>query len=220
VTEIWALVRKDLVSEWRSREVSLSAFVFSILAILIFSFAFGPDQGDLRRVVPGVLWLIFIFASILVLNASFSIESEEGGLEGVLMTPLDRGTIYLGKVLGNFIFIFLIDIIVLSICQFMLVQIRPEAFLRLILIISLGMFGITSVGTLFSAISANSRMREILLPILLLPVVVPVLIACVKATDAILNGGGDALQWVKVLIPFDAIYISVSSLAFDYVVVE
>lgn len=222
-TEIWALIGKDVISEWRSREISLSAFIFSVLAMLIFSFAFGPGMSDLQSASSGALWLVFIFAAILILNGSFATEREEGGLEGVLMTPIDRSVLYFGKTTANLIFMFLVEAVVLAfVYQVLFSSIQPEKFLTLIFVIFLGTVGVISVGTLFSAISANSRMREMMLPILLLPVIVPVLIASVKATDVILGGKGfgATLPWIKILVPFDIIYVSISSLVFEYVAEE
>jgi len=180
-------------------------------------------MSDLQSASSGALWLVFIFAAILILNGSFAVEREEGGLEGILMTPVDRSILYFGKTTANLVFMFLVEAVVLIfVYQVLFSSIQPERFLTLIFIIFLGTIGVISVGTLFSAISANSRMREMMLPILLLPVIVPVLIASVKATDVILGGKGFGaiLPWIKILVPFDIIYVSISSLVFEYVTEE
>jgi len=216
-----ALVYKDLISEWRSREVILPALAFSIMAVVIFGFAFGPDDAELRRIAPGALWVIFTFVAVLVLNGSFSMERGDGGLEGVLMSPVDRSLIYFGKVIGNLIFMFMIELAVLLFaCQSLLSPVSYRSFLGLLPVVVLGTVGMVSVGTLLAAISAGSKVKEIMLPVLLLPLVIPVIIASVGSTGAVLDGEGmaGASRWIRLLVPFDVIYLSVSSLVFEHVI--
>ena len=218
---LWTLVSKDIVSEWRSKEVVFPAFAFSIIAVTVFGFAFGPDGIKLQEITPGALWVIFTFVAVLILNGSFSVERDGGGLEGVLMSPVDWELIYLGKVIGNVISMFLIEIAVLLFAYHLFFSsFSYGGLLKLLPVTVLGTVGIISVGTLLSAISTGSRIKEIMLPVILIPVVIPVIIASVRLTEAILNSGemGDASRWIKLIIPFDIIYLSVSSLVFEYVV--
>jgi len=214
----WAIVKKDVVSELRTKETISTMLIFVLLALFIFNFAFDLRIDNVKQVAPGVLWVAFVFAGILGLNRSFILETDRGCLEGLLMTPVDQSVIYFGKMLGNVIFMLVIEIIALPVFSvlFNLTLLRFDV----VLIVLLGTIGFSGVGTLFSAMTANTRAREVLLPILLFPVVLPAIIAAVKATAGVLDGVplSELGNWLNLLIGFDVIFIAVAYMTFEYVV--
>ncbi len=219
---VWAIVRKDVITEVRTREALVSMLVFSLLVIVMFNFAFEPGSEIVRDVAPGILWVTFIFAGILGLNKSFVSEKENDCIQGLLLSPVDRSSIYLGKVLSNVLFMGVVEAIALpAFAVFFNYRITP-VLPSLILVIFLATVGFASVGTLFSAMSVNTRSRDVMLPILMLPVVTPVVIAAVKATGKILASHPvpEYASWMKILLAFDVIFIVVSLFLFEYVVEE
>ena len=218
--KILVIVQKDLAVELRTREMLSSMFVFALLVIVIFNFAFELRIENVREVAPGVLWVTFTFAGMLGLNRSFVLEKDRGCLEGLLLCPVDRSAIYFGKMLGNVIFMAIVEAIILPIFSvlFNISLFHPV----LLLIVVLGTLGFAGVGTLFSAMAVHTRSREVMLPVLLFPVVVPAMIAAVKATGGILDGQAfsEIAHWVRLLVAFDVIFLVVSFMTFDYVVEE
>ncbi|MHB0868930.1 MAG: heme exporter protein CcmB [Chloroflexota bacterium] len=218
--KVLAIVGKDVASELRTREVLSSMFVFALLVIVIFNFAFELRVENNEAVAPGVLWVAIIFAGMLGLNRSFITEKDRGCMEGLLLCPVDRSTIYLGKMVGNLLFMGAMEAIILPIYAafFNLPILNP----RLLLIVLLGTLGFAAVGTLFSAVAVHTRTREVMLPVLLLPVAVPVLVAAVKATGEILASTPPANPgpWLAVLIGFDVIFLTTAFLTFEYVFQE
>ena len=214
------IVRKDIAVELRTKEMLSSMFVFALLVIVIFNFAFELRVENVREVAPGVLWVTFTFAGMLGLNRSFVLEKDKGCLEGLLLCPVDRSAIYLGKMLGNFVFMTVVEAIILPISSvlFNLSLFQP----LLLLIVVLGTLGFAGVGTLFSAMAVHTRVREVMLPVLLFPVVVPAMIAAVKATGGILDGQlfSEIAHWFRLLVAFDLIFLAISFMTFDYVVEE
>jgi len=213
---------KDILSEFRSRETLSSMLIFCLIVVVIFNFMFEPGSTLVKQMVPGILWVAITFAGLLGLNRSFIYEVDQGCLMGLLLCPVDHYLVYLGKMIGNFCFMMIMEIILLPL---MIVLFNLDIFiilLPLIFIMLLGTLGFASVGTLLSAISVNTRAREILLPILLFPIAIPILLAAVKATSSLINQGSFAgtLSWVKILIGFDIIFLVISSLLFEYVVEE
>jgi heme exporter protein B len=218
--KVLAIVHKDIIAELRTKEMFSSMFVFALLVIVIFNFAFELRVANVKQVAPGVLWVTFTFAGMLGLNRSFILEKDKGCLEGLLLAPVDRSAIYFGKMLGNLIFMLVVEAIVLPIFW---VLFNPPLFSpALILIIVLGTLGFAGVGTLFSAIAVHTRAREVMLPILLFPIVVPLMIAAVKITGGLLDGQplSEMRNWLNLLLGFDIIFLTVSYMTFDYVVEE
>ena len=215
-----AIVWKDIRAEFRSRELFSAMLVFSLLIILIFNFALELDIKTRQSVTAGVLWATFAFAGTLGLNRSMAIEKDRGCLDGLLLAPVDRSAIYFGKVISNLAFMLIVELIVLPIYSalYSVNLFHPG----LLLVILLGSIGYTGVGTLLSAMSVQTRTRDILLPILLFPVVIPVLLAAVKASGGFLNGA----EWEEILLPlnlliaYDVIFIAVAFMVFDNVVEE
>lgn len=220
IKAVTAVVWKDLRAEFRSRELFSAMLVFSLLIILIFNFALELDIRVRQSVTAGVLWATFAFAGTLGLNRSMAIEKDRGCLDGLLLAPVDRSAIYFGKVISNLAFMLIVEIIVLPIYSILY---NVNLFLPgLLLVILLGSIGYVAVGTLLAAMSVQTRTRDILLPILLFPVVIPVLLAAVKASSGILEGSdlADILLPINLLIAYDVIFIAVAFMVFDSVVEE
>ncbi len=217
-----AILWKDIITEARTREMVNSMFIFAILIIVVFQFAFSPGTERIYEVASGVLWVAFLFAGILGLNRSFALERDRGCLRGLLLCPVDRSSIYLGKVVGNLIFIMTVNIITLVVFVIFFNISVFQVLGKLMAIIFLATIGYSAVGTLFSAISCNTRMREVMLPVLMLPIMVPVIIAAVKATVCLLSGGSqtDFLFGIRLIGVFDAIFLVVAIVVFDYIVEE
>ena len=222
VRKVLTIVWKDIVAELRTKEMFSAMFVFAVLVIVIFNFAFDLRvSGErVRQVAPGALWVAFAFAGILGLNRAFVLEKDRGCLDGLLLAPVDHTAIYFGKMLSTLLFMLVVEALMLPVfTAFFGVNLFD---LRLVLVLLLGTIGFAGVGTVLSAMTAQTRAREVLLPILLLPVAAPVLIAAVKATAGILDGlpTGDIARWLQLLIAFDVIFPAVAFMTFDFVVKE
>lgn len=214
----WAILRKDLRAEFRSRELLSLMGLFALLSILIFSFALELDRIAREEAISGVLWVTVVFSSILGLNRSLTMERESGGFDAVLMSPTGRGAIFIGKALSNWLVTLLISAFLLPLMSILYNRSLLDAWVALILL--LGSAGFCIVGTLLAAMTAQTRAREALLPILLLPMALPILIGAVRATTAILNGApfADWSSWPTILLVVDMIYAILCFLLFAYVV--
>ncbi len=217
---VFAIFWKDVLSEIRTKEIVTAVLVFALLVLVIFNFAFDPAPGTTARIAPGILWVAFTFAGILGLNRVFAIEKENSSLAGLRLCPVDRMVIFWGKLAGSFTFMLVIAAVITPI--FLVLFNLPLFLPRLALIIVLATLGFTSVGTLFSALAMNIRARDIMLPILFLPLVVPVIIGAVETTACVLAGGpwSDMLTWLEIMIAFDIIYLVVATLMFEFVIEE
>ena len=220
--KVLAIVWKDIVAELRTKEMFSAMFVFAVLVIVIFTFAFElrVSGGRVREVAPGALWVAFAFSGVLGLNRAFVLEKDRGCLDGLLLTPVDHTAIYFGKMISTSLFMLLVEALMLPVfTAFFGVNLFD---LRLVLVVVLGTLGFAGVGTILSAMTAQTRAREVLLPILLLPVAAPVLIAAVKATAGVLDGlpTSEFARWLQLLIAFDIIFPAVAFMTFDYVVKE
>ena len=216
-----AILWKDLVTEWRARERVIAMLLFSILTAVIFYFAL-PDQRPetLRTLTPGLLWTAYLFAAILGLNRSFALELENEALSGLALAPGGRGWIFLGKAAANFILLSLVQALTaLAFALFYGVDFSSSA-LSLAAVIMLATLGICSVGTLLAAMAVRTRLREVLLPILLLPALVPVLSGAVHGTLSVMAGEGIPFSSVQLLIVIDGIYLVISFLGFEYILDE
>jgi heme exporter protein B len=215
-----AVVWKDLAAELRSRELLSAMLVFALLVILIFNFALDLEPKTRATVTSGVLWVTFAFAGTIGLNRSMAMEKDRGCLDGLLLAPVDRSAIYFGKVLGNLVFMLIVEAIVLPVYSILYnVNLFNPG---LILVILLGSIGYVTVGTLLASMAVQTRTRDVLLPILLFPVVIPVLIASVKGSTGFLQGleMTDIWPWLNLLIVYDVIFTAVAFMVFDYVVEE
>ena len=218
VRKVSTIIWKDLTSEFRTKETLSSMVIFSFLTVTIFSFAFDPTREMIKGVFPGIIWVAFVFAGILGLNRSFLSERANDCIFGLMLCPTDRSAIYFGKMIGNFIFMSIVELISLPIF-FVLFDFRMEgSILYLISVILLATIGFTAIGTFLAALSVNTRNSEILLPIILFPLIIPVLIAAVQATSTILSGGLTAewLPWLQIIVAFDIIFLFIPALLFEY----
>jgi heme exporter protein B len=217
---VWNIFLKDLRTELRTKEIFSAMAIFSLLVVMVFVFALPGKLQTPGDVVPGLLWVAFTFAGVLGLNRSFINEKDRGSLEGLLLVPTDRGAIFLGKALGNFVFILIIEL--LTIPVFSLLFNYSLFRWELLPILFLGTLGFAEVGTLFAAMAVNTRAREVLLPVLLFPIMLPVLIAAAQSTAAVLANRpfeefGSALGLMAF---FDAIFLIVPILLFELVLEE
>ena len=217
---IWAIVAKDLAAEWRTREIFSAMFVFAALALLIFSFALDLRGAVARAAAPGVLWSAIAFAGTLGLSRSLAREQKTGGIEGLLLAPLDRVALYFGKALGNLLLMLALEAALLPLTT-VLFDVNLLQW-TLLPIFFAGTLGYAAVGTLMAAIAVNTRAREVLLPILLLPLVAPLLIAAVRATSGLLEGlaWAEIAAWWQLLVVYDLIIAAVAMLTFGFVVEE
>lgn len=219
---LWAVARKDIIIELRSKEMLTPMFIFGFLVVVIFNFAFEPGSPAAREAVPGILWVAITFAGILGLSRSFVLEKEEDCLQGLRLCPADRGFIFLGKFLANLAFILIMEAIIVPLFMVLfnlpLLSVAPA----LAQVMVLGTIGYAAVGTLFSAISIHTRAREVMLPIMLFPIVVPVIIGAIKSTGIILRGQSlaDLAPWLKLLLAFDVIFLVICFLLFEFVLEE
>ena len=217
---IRAVIWKDLTVEWRTRENLSAMMVFALLVILIFNFALDLDIQAQESLSAGVLWTTFIFAGTIGLNRSLAIEKDRGCLDGLLLAPVDRSVIYFGKAIGNLIFMLLVEIIILPVYSFLYqVPVFQPGFL---LVVLLGSIGYVAVGTLLAAMVIQVRTRDILLPILLFPLTLPVIIAAVKASQGFLLmiPLAEIAPWLNLLIVYDLIFTAAAFMVFDFVVEE
>ena len=215
-----AITWKDILSEMRTKEIVSSVLVFALLVIVIFNFAFSASQETMRLVAPGILWVTFAFAGVLSLSRAFILEKEEGCLEGLMVCPISREVIYVGKLLGSLLFMLIVEAIALPI--FALLFNLPVFSFQLIATTILATIGFVAVGTVFSALAVNTKAREMILPILFLPIVVPIIIGAVKASELALAGEpwSSLASWLQIIVAFDVIFLVVSFLTFAFVIEE
>ncbi len=214
----WVVVWKDLLVERRSKETLNALFFFSLLLLFIFQFAIGPDRERLAATLPGLLWLGFILAGLLGLGRTFVVERENDCWEGLLLAPGEKSAIYVGKLAGNVLLMLVVEAMLLALFVIFFNIEVAAALPSLALVVVLGTVGLAAVGTLFAAMTAQVRARELLFPVLLLPVQVPILLGTVKATEAVLLGEplGAVAHWLKLLAAADVIYVVVGVLTFDF----
>ena len=238
----FAILKKDLQSEFRTKEVFNSALVFSLLVIVTFSLAFEPSTEQAKQLAGGLLWIAYAFSAMLALSRTFAREVPNDCLLGLQMAPISPAAIYTGKFFGNVIFLGLLELILLPLFA-VFYNIRlwgPEVALRwsfdlpgispfeiglgvgpaLLLIVGLGTWGLAAVGTSFAAIATSVRMRELMLPVLLLPIEIPLLLSLVEATSAVIQAGDfllDPSTWLKICFGFDVIFTLLSLFLFEYI---
>ena len=218
--KVWAILAKDVAAELHTREIISAMLVFAVLAMLIFSFALDLQRSLARAVAPGVLWSTVAFAGTLGLSRSLAREQQTGCIDGLLLAPMDRSAILFGKALGNLVFIGVVELVLLPLFS----ALFDVGLLRadVLLVTVLGTVGYAAVGTLLAAVAVNTRAREVMLPILLLPMAVPALIAAVQSTMGLLDGASlaEVGNWIRLLVFYDLVIVAVSLLVFSYVVEE
>lgn len=217
--KISTVVWKDLLTEVRTKDLFGGMFVFAVLTIVTFNFAFDLTGVNRAPSGAGALWVAFNFAGMLGLGRSIALERDRGSLDGLLLCPVDRGTIYLGKLIGNFLFITLVELISVPIfaALFNLDVLHASLFVVLLL----GTIGFAAIGTLLAVMAAGTRSREVMLPVLMFPILLPVVIATVRATTLILTDQTrDLTPWLNLLGAYDLLFLTTAYLVFDRVVEE
>jgi heme exporter protein B len=221
VSVLGAILWKDLVTEWRSRDRLVAMGVFAVLVIVILYLAAPPGRGPEANLhVPGLLWVAIAFAAVLGLNRSFALELENDAIAGLALAPVDRGFLFLGKALANWLLVLAMEVLTAFAAALAFgLDLAPVA-LPLAAVGALGAAGLCSVGTLFSAMAARTTYREVMLPLLMLPLMIPVLIGAVRATAALL--AGEPLPWpaLQLLIVVDGVFGVIAFLTFEVVIDE
>jgi heme exporter protein B len=215
------LLAKELRLELRTRELLNATIIFALVVVVLFSFAFDPTIAESRRYGPGLLWIAFLFAGSLMLHPSFAREQSNDTLDALRMAPISNFAILLGKLLANLVFLCFAEIVLVPVFAVLYNVSLAGIVPRLALVLLLGTLGIVTTGTVFSAVAAHARMRELLLPLLLLPILAPLLIASVEATASLFSDQ-PALDrtWVTFLAGFDIVFLTASWLLCDYLVEE
>lgn len=216
-----AILWKDLVTEWRSRERVVAMLLFSLLVVVVFHFALpSGTAAGIRENAAGLLWVAYVFASNIGLSRSFALELENDALSGLALAPGERGWIFVGKALANFVLIAIVQAVTAFVFALVFdLDLLPIA-LELSGIVALGNLGICTAGTLFSAMSVRTRLREVLLPILLLPALFPVLAGAVEGTRELIVEGSVSFEVIQLLLVINGIYLVVSFLGFEYILDE
>ena len=216
--QVIAILWKDVRYELRSKQMWTGMGLFALLVLVIFNFTFDLRVDNAAAIAPGALWVAFVFASLLGLGRTIAAEREIGSMDRLLLCPVDRKAIYLAKLLGNMLFIGVVEIVALPIFAALFnVPLFVGALLPIVLLSTLG---IAAVGTLFSAMAAATRARELLLPILVFPLIVPIVIGAVRATGTLLAPAVNEPPWLGLIAAFDVIFLTVSMLTFEYVIEE
>ncbi|MBT2656546.1 heme exporter protein CcmB [Bacillus sp. ISL-18] len=214
------LAKKDLYSELKTKQILTTQIIFAGLVIVVFSFAFDPANNTTRAVIPGVIWVIIVFAGILGLNRSFISEQRNDTMQGLLVAPMEAASLYLGKFLANFTMMVVVEIVSIPFL-FLLFDFKFLGSLPyFLLVVFLGNFGFIAIGTFLAALAANSKSSEMLLPLLLFPITTPILIGVVQATKIILTKMekiSSAIAWIQLVTAYDLIFFVVCFLLIDYV---
>jgi heme exporter protein B len=218
--QAYLILRKDLVLELRQRESLMTMFFFGTLLLFVFHFSFDLVPDRVSDLAPGLLWLAFLFTGTLGLGQLFGAERENQCLDALLLSPLDRGALFLAKVCFNFILMLLVEIVVIPLFWILFNLQTWNLLPRIFLISLLGTVGFCVRGTIMSAITLRARARELLLPLVLFPLMIPVILATIQCLGAVLRAGeiGDALPWLRLLIGFDVIFLTLGVLVFDWVI--
>jgi len=208
---------KDVVTERRSKATLNALLFFSLLLLFVFQFTLGTDREHFVTALPGLLWLGFVLSGLLALGRTFLVERENDCWDGLLLAPGDKSAIYLGKVAANLVLMLVVEAILLALFAFFFNVDIGRALPALALVLPLGTLGFAAVGTLFAAMTAQVRAREVLFPVLLLPVEVPVLLGAIKATEAALLGEplSAVAPWLQLLVAADVVYLVAGLLTFD-----
>jgi heme exporter protein B len=218
----WLVARKDLAIEFRTRTAFFSALVFALLGLTIFYFAWDATAVAATDLAPGVLWVIFTFSGLLGLQRSFGVEQTDRAMDALLAAPVERESIYLGKAMANFVFVAGVQAITLPALALLYNVPLGDLWLPLAGIALLAAVGLVAVGTLFSAMAVNTRLAELLLPMLSLPFFVPIVTAAAQATARLLAGrpAVEAWPWLRILLGFDLVFVVACAIAFPYTLDE
>jgi len=217
-----AIIWKDLLSELRSRDTFMSLFVLGVLVLVIFQFTLNLSPAETRRLAPGMLWTAIVFSSSLAIGRTLVSEREAGCLGALVIAPIDRGSIFIAKLIVNLVLLSLFELTLLPVFALMTDVSIFAVLPRLAAVMLAGTIGLSAVGTLFALAAAGTRSRETMLPLIALPLEIPLLIAAVQATEAVLVGTklSGLGAWGNLLFAFDALFLAVGWLAFEFVAVE
>ena len=212
------IAKKDLAIEFRTRSAFLAALVFSVIAIAIFFFAWDATAVSATDLAPGVLWVIFTFSGLLGLHRSFAVEEADRALDALLASPIDREAVFVGKALANLVFVLGVQAVAIPAVALFYNLPLTRVLGPLVGIAVLAAIGLVSVGTLFSAMAANTRLAELLLPVLALPFFVPIILPAAQTTARLLAGRpvAEAMSWLRILIAFDIVFVVACALAFPF----
>lgn len=220
---MWPIALKDLAIERRSGEMLSSLFLLALLVLLVFAFAVEPERLSGPDAIAGLLWSTLLFSGVLALNRSFLVEREAGAWTALALLPIDRGSIFLGKALANFLLLLLAAIVLLPLVALLFGTrgLAPDVP-ALAIVLLLGIVGLAAIGTLCAAIASRSRAREVLMPLLAFPLLCPLLIGAARGTAGALAGRapGELGSWLALLAGFDIVFATAGWLAFDYVLEE
>ncbi len=213
-----AVARKDALAELRGRHATVSTLFFAAVVLLLFGFALGPDAARLADAAPGLLWLAVVFSGVLAVNRLHLLETEDGALEQLALYPVPRAAIYAGKAIGGFAVMLLIAVVVLGAVGILFAVDVPSALPALLGTAVLGAAGVAAVGTFYAGLTVRLRAREVMLPLLMLPVLAPLLLGAVKATGAALAGDpfGELGAWMQLLVAFDVIMVTAGAATYGY----
>jgi heme exporter protein B len=219
---VFNIVEKDLILELRAKEVINSMLIFALLVVVVFSFIFEPGAEYKNDLAAGILWMAIIFSGILGLNKSMMNEINGGNLNALLLSPVDKSAIFFGKAVSNFLFMVIMEAITIPI--FIIFYDVPilNNFFMTILTLFLGTYGFAVLGTLFSIISVKSKTREVMLPILLLPIIIPIVLSAIQSMNIFIKGDeiSDSFKWLQLISIFDIVFTLVIYIIFDYVIEE
>ena len=220
LSQVMVITTKDLRAEMRTKEAINASFAFALVILLILSFAFDPTEETTREISGGLLWIVFTFAGTLVLNRSFARELPNDCLDALIAAPVPGAALFLGKALANFVLILAVEFVALPVFGIFYNVRWTRQFWPLMLVLVLGTWGLTSIGTIFSALTVNIRLREVMLPLLVYPVMIPMLLGAMRLSALLVAGqpiAGDDTVWLKLLFGFDIIYTALSLVLMDTV---
>ena len=222
VRHVMVVAAKDLRAELRTKEAINASFAFALVMLTLFSFAFDPDSDSMKEISGGLLWIVFAFAGALILNRSFARELPNDCLDGLIAAPVSRGALFLGKSVANYVLAFAVEMIALPVFGIFYNVHWTKQFWPLMMVLALGTWAVTLIGGFVSALTVNVRLREVMLPMLTYPLLVPALMSCMELTSTLLGGQpitADQMSWIKVLVGFDATFTAVSLVLVETVLV-
>ncbi len=219
---VLVIAAKDLRAEIRTKEAINASFAFSLVILVLFSFAFDPESEATREISGGLLWIVFAFAGTLILNRSFARELPNDCLDALVAAPIPGSALFLGKAIANYVLLLAMELVALPIFGVFYNVRWTQQFWQLMLVLALGTWGLTVIGTIFSALTVNIRLREVMLPMLTYPILAPALMGAMQLTATLISGQPISPQtdmWLKMLIGFDLIFTSVSLVLVETVLV-
>ncbi|MBV9508411.1 MAG: heme exporter protein CcmB [Acidobacteriia bacterium] len=220
--QVLVILAKDVRAELRTKEAVNAALAFAVMILVLFSFVFDPDEATTKMFAGGLLWIVFAFAGTLVLNRSFAREIPNDCLDALVAAPIPGSALFLGKALANYLLVAAVELVALPVFGILYYVRWYERFWQVMLVLALGTWGVTVIGTMFSALTVNIRLREVMLPMITYPMLTPALMGAMQLTVDLMNGksiAGDATVWLKLLVGFDILYTAASIILVDIVLV-